>query len=102
MTWDDIVAIVTAVLAGAAFYLALRKQPHEESNLDADTIGKLYDTIAKQEKRYNDLRNEFEAYKLMTNGQIASIAAENVKLRRWTTRLCAQLERAKIVPEPCE
>jgi uncharacterized protein YlxW (UPF0749 family) len=109
MTLDNVVMVLTLLSSATALYFATRKQKHEEAGLDADTIGKLYDLIEKQETRYQafktesenrvvSLQNEFDAYKNSTNAQIADIASENVKLRRWAKRLIAQLEAAGIVP----
>lgn len=98
MTLESVVMALTFISSAVALYFALKKQKHEEQSLDADTIGKLYDLIDKQEKRYLTLRSEFIAYKDAANVQIADIASDNVKLRRWAKRLMAQLEAAGIVP----
>lgn len=109
MTFDKIIMALSFVSSAIALFFALRKQKHDEQNLDADTISKLYDLIDKQEtryqafkvesnNRYESLRNEFDKYKNSTNIQIAEIASENVKLRRWAKRLVRQLEEAGISP----
>ena len=105
ITLDNFVSTVTFIASIVALYFSIRKQKHEENksdadvaNLDADTIGKLYDLIDKQDVRYNALSKEFEAYKVNTNAQIADVVNENVKLRRWAKKLAAQLEQAGIVP----
>ena len=116
MTLDDIIMALTFISSAVALYFATKKQKHDEAkidadtaNLDADTIGKLYGLVDKQEvryqafkaesdNRYDALRSEFDAYKNSTNVQIAEIASENVKLRRWAKRLVRQLEEAGITP----
>ena len=109
MTVEYIVMLLTFVLSAVALYFSTRKQKHEEAGIDADTIGKLYDLIEKQEARYQklktdqehiyaELKAEFDHYKTSTSAQIADIASENVKLRRWAKRLVKQLEEAGISP----
>lgn len=109
MTLENVIMAFTFVSSTVALFFALKKQKHDEQNLDADTISKLYDLIDKQEgryqaykvesdNRYQTLRNEFDAYKNSTTTQISEIASENVKLRRWAKRLIAQLELAGITP----
>jgi hypothetical protein len=109
MSAETIVMLLTFVLSAVALYFSTRKQKHEEAGIDADTIGKLYDLIEKQETRYQalkadqetaykGLKAEFDTYKETASAQIADIASENVKLRRWAKRLVAQLEAAGIVP----
>lgn len=58
MTINDIVMAMTFLSSAVALYFSTRKQKHDEANLDADTIGKLYDLIDRQEKRYQDLKTE--------------------------------------------
>ena len=109
MTLDNAIMALTFISSAIALFFATRKQKHDEQNLDADTISKLYDLIDKQEGRYQAfkveadnrfdfLRNEFDAYKSSTTTQISEIASENVKLRRWAKRLIKQLEEAGISP----
>lgn len=102
MTIDNVVMALTFISSSVALFFALRKQKHDENNLDADTIGKLYDLIDRQEKRYQCLRDEFDKYKSTTSLQIAEIAGDNVRLRRWAKRLVAQLEAAGILPAKFE
>jgi len=81
MSLDNFVAIGTFIISCIAIFLSLRKQKHDENNIDADTITKLYATIDKQECMYKELKKEFEDYKKITNAQIASLVAENAELR---------------------
>lgn len=109
MSAETIVMILTFISSAVALYFATRKQKHEEAGIDADTIGKLYELIDKQETRYQALKTEqeaayqslkveFDTYKQSASAQIAEIASENVKLRRWAKRLVRQLEEAGISP----
>ena len=98
MTFENVFMALTFLSSAVALYFATKKQSHDTDNIDADTISKLYDLIDKQENRYQSLRVEFDAYKINTASQIADIAGENVKLRRWAKRMAAQLEQAGIVP----
>ena len=109
MTFESMVMLLPFVLSAIAHYFCTRKKGHEEAGIDADTIGKLYDLIEKQESRYQtlktdqekiyaELKAEFDHYKTSTSAQIADIASENVKLRRWAKRLVRQLEEAGISP----
>lgn len=95
---DNYVMIGTFITSIVALVFALKKQKHDTDNVDVDTIDKLYDLIKKQDKRYDELKCEFETYKTTTNQQLADMAGENVKLRRWATRLTNQLEQAGLVP----
>ena len=81
MTFDNLVALGTFLISCLAIFFSLRKQKHDEANLDADTIGKLYETIQDQERMYKELKKEFEDYKRITNAQIASLISENSELR---------------------
>lgn len=105
MTIDNIIMALTFLSSATALYFATKKQKHDvakidadAANIDADTIGKLYDLVDKQDAMLRVLRAEFDAYKTNTAAQIADIASDNVKLRRWAKRLVAQLEAAGIVP----
>jgi len=81
MTLDNMIAIGTFIISCIAIFIALRRQKHDENNVDADTINKLYATIKEQELRYRELKKELEDYKKITNAQIASLVAENAELR---------------------
>lgn len=117
---DNIINIVTAIIAIAALYNSFRKQAHDTAktdadaaNVDADTIKTLYGLINEQETRYKDykieqegcyaqLKRDFETYKNDTSAQIAEVVHENNKLRAWARRLCKQLEAVNIIPEKFE
>lgn len=117
---DNIINIVTAIIAVAALYYSIKKQGHDTAktdsdaaNIDADTIKTLYGLINEQETRYKaykieqeacyaQLKREFEMYKKETSAQIADVVHENKKLRSWARRLCKQLEAAGFVPEQYE
>lgn len=98
MSIDNIVALLTFLASAIAVFFSIRKQGREGKNIDADTIDKLYTTIERQEVRYENLKRDFEEYKLITTAQVASIAQENVRLRNWANRLVKQLEDAQIIP----
>lgn len=117
---DNIINIVTAIIAVAALYYSIKKQGHDTAktdsdaaNIDADTIKTLYGLINEQETRYKaykieqegcyaQLKRDFETYKNDTSAQIADVVHENTKLRNWARRLCKQLEAAGILPEKYE
>lgn len=117
---DNIINIVTAVLAISALYFSIKKQGHdtaktdsEVDNIDADTIKTLREAIRDQEKErkeykaeqeacYAQLKRDFETYKNDTSAQIAEVVHENNKLRAWARRLCKQLEAVNIIPEKFE
>lgn len=128
LTLDGIIAVVTLLSSGIALFFSIRKQDREGKNIDADTIKKLYDTISDQEERYNklkretlveqeenyrklkieeekrykDLKKEFEDYKRAMNTQFALLVDENAHLRAWAHKLCNQLEESNIVPHRYE
>lgn len=124
---DNIINIVTAIIALTALFYSIKKQGHDEKltdnlsdkaekegdKIDADTIKTLYDLVreqenerqkykADQEASYSQLKREFESYKVETSAQIADVVHENNKLRAWARRLCKQLEAAGIIPEKFE
>ena len=98
MTVENVIMVLTLVASGVALLFSLKKQKHDEANLDADTIKKLYESLKEENSRYTELKAEFEAYKKQTSAQITEIAAENVKLRTWARKLCNQLESAGLTP----
>lgn len=109
MNTETIIGILTFIMSAVALFYSLRKGFKQEENIDADTIGKLYDTIDKQERRYKEhhaeqealyegLKAEFESYKKVMTAQIAEIANENARLRAWANKLVRQLEDAEISP----
>jgi len=98
VTLDNIVMIITVAISGVALFYSLKKQKHDEANVDADTISSLYDSLNKQEKRHKELKCEFEQYMRTTSAQISELASENFKLRAWARKLCRQLENAGITP----
>ena len=123
-TVENIISIITLLSSAVAIYLSIKKQDKEGKNIDADTIQKLYDTIGEQEtrysklkkesvveqeeryrqlkkedeKRYCELKKEFEDYKKAMNAQFAILVNENARLRAWARALVKQLEDAQIIP----
>lgn len=100
-----ITGLVASIVSLVALIYSLKKQSHDEANLDADTISKLYQTLKQQDERYHTLENEYhkmqkewEQYRQLTNRQLAELASENHKLRTWAKRLCEQLEAAGMIP----
>jgi uncharacterized protein YlxW (UPF0749 family) len=98
VTIESIIAIFTFLMSVVALFFAVRKQKHDVFNADADTIKNLLESVKMQEQRYSELKAEFDNYKKSMNSQFTDISAENVKLRNWARRLCAQLEAHSIVP----
>jgi len=105
MILDKIIMVLTFAVSAIAIFLAIKKQPHDEKNTDADTIGKMLENFDQQEERYQALKSEFHEYKKLQGAKykemedrFAVLAAENVKLRAWARKLVAQLEAANIVP----
>lgn len=113
MIMDYIIPVISLIASLGAIYFTARKQSREMDNLDADTISKLYDSIDKQEKRYdemvikqdnryNALKKDFESYKEVMNTELEYLRRETTKLRNWSKRLCKQLRDNKIEPEPMD
>jgi hypothetical protein len=96
---DYIIPIASLVASLIAIYFTTRKQSSEIDNIDADTIAKLYKTIAEQEKRYDELKKEFETYKHVMNSQMAYLQSEASKWRNWAEKLSRQLKDNNIKPE---
>jgi chromosome segregation ATPase len=61
MTFEQVFMALTFISSGIALYFSARKQKHDNANIDADTIGKLYDLIDKQETRYQELKANLTA-----------------------------------------
>lgn len=110
MIQEYIIPLLSVLIALTALYFTARKNKREMYNLDADTIQKLYNTIDQQEKRYcqtvkdqearyQELNNEFRAYKLVMDSQMADLIKEAARLRGWSSRLVKQLEDHRITPE---
>lgn len=120
MNWSNIATIGTFIASIVAIYFAVRKHPHELSNIDSETIANLMQSIKDQDKLYNDLDARFETYKKVAEqyradtqqelinlrAEVATVKQENQKLSRengklrvWVEHLCEQLKSAKI--EPC-
>lgn len=121
---ETVLAVVTFISSAVALFFSIKKQDREGKNIDADTIGKLYDTINEQQDRYEklkretideqdaryrkvkleydqrneSLRKEFEEYKRTMNSQFALLVHENARLRAWAEKLVKQLEEAQIIP----
>lgn len=110
MTVDSIISIVSLIISFIAVYFVAKKQGSEVENIDADTISTLYDTIAKQDKyykecqkeqeeKYQKLKQEFEEYKKVMNGQIEYLQKESTRWRIWAEKLDKQLKDNGIQPE---
>lgn len=110
MTVDSIISIVSLIISIVAVYFVAKKQGSEVENIDADTISKLYDTIAKQDKyykecqkdqedKYQKLKMEFEDYKKVMNSQIEYLQKESTRWRNWAEKLDRQLKDNGIQPE---
>lgn len=97
-TFNIIFQFVTFILSGVAVYFSLRKQKHDERNLDADTIGKLLKSIKDLTEDNENLKARIEKSEKENQQRFAVLSMENVKLRSWARRLIAQLEHAQIVP----
>ena len=98
MTIDNILAVLAFILSAISIYKGFRQVGHQVANQDADTIESLFDSIKKQKQHHDELQKEFEEYKRTSQRQITELAAENVALRRWSKRLCQQLEKAGLMP----
>lgn len=93
---------LTFLASAVALYFSLKKQSHDEDNIDADTIASLFKTVRELEGENKRLKKEFDDYKRTTTEQLAQMASEIVRYRNWAERLVRQLERAGIVPERFE
>lgn len=111
MILEYIVPILSLTISLIAVLFTAKKQKREIDNIDADTIAKLYDTIEKQgkrydemlekqEARYNSLKCEFDTYKATMDLQFQNLQKESTKLRAWAGRLSRQLRDNNIQPEP--
>lgn len=98
MTLDNAVMVLTFLASAIALYFSIKKQTHDENNVDADTIASLFQTVRDLEAKNKELQREFEAYKRTTTIQLADLASEIVRYRKWANRLVNQLENAGIPP----
>lgn len=102
MTIDNVVMALTFIASAVALFYSIRKQTHDEEKTDADTIASLFQTVRDLEKENKEMKKEFDEYKRNTTLQLADLASEIVKYRKWANRLVKQLESAGIVPDRFE
>jgi len=98
ITLEAFAMVVSMIISAVALFFALKKQGHSEDNMDADTILNLFKTVAEQEKKQKDLREEFDKYKETSSVQIADLISENIRLRKWVKALIDQLKAAGMKP----
>lgn len=98
ISFEAFIMGVTALISAVSLFFALRKQKHNEDNMDSDTISNLFQTVKEYEEKHKTLRKEFDTYKKTTQLQIQELVSENIRLRTWAKKLVAQLEAAGIVP----
>jgi gas vesicle protein len=119
MTVSDFLSIVSTIGAIVAVYIALKKQPHETQNIDADTFktkvdaeNTKVDTITKYQEiamksatRITQLETELEEVKT----ELAKVVEEMRSLRQrlsdhedWNNRLVYQIKSlpGRIQPVP--
>jgi len=103
--------ILSFAVSVIALVLGASKQKHDVVNLDADTIKKLYEAIGEAQTQNDDLKKDFDDYKIsketefheykrVTRLQIDELVAENARFSRWCKALVAQLKAAGIDPLP--
>jgi hypothetical protein len=102
MTLDNLIMALTFLASAVALFFSIRKQTHDENNVDADTIASLFQTVRDLECENKKLKKDFDDYKRSTTEQLAQMATEIVKYRNWAARLVKQLENAGIVPDRFE
>jgi hypothetical protein len=102
MTIDNVVMALTFIASAVALFYSIRKQTHDEDKVDADTISSLFQTVRDLEAENKAMKKEFDEYKRITTLQLADMASEIVKYRKWANRLVKQLESAGIVPDRFE
>lgn len=119
MTFSDFLSIASTIGAIVAVYLALRKQPHEEKNLDAstekvkvdsenikaDTITKYQEIAMKSATRITQLETELEEVKAELSKVIEEVKVLRQELadhKDWNTRLVYQIKSlpGRIQPVP--
>jgi hypothetical protein len=102
MTIDKAIMIAAFILSAVSLYFAIKRQSHDEDKVDADTIASLFQTVRDLECENRAIKKEFAEYKTQMNNQIADLANEIVRYRRWAKRLVSQLESAGITPSRLE
>jgi hypothetical protein len=95
---ETIITVLSFLASAVAIFFAIKKQSHDENNVDADTISSLFQTVKDLECENRQIKKDFEEYKRTTNEQLADLASEVVRYRKWAKRLVSQLESAGIVP----
>lgn len=119
MKWNDIVSIVTALIAVATVYIAWRKLKPEYQGLDADAATKyaeLVDRAAKRETEYqnriDEIRRSIQVIKDDSDskvaalekcqeeleGRIGTLERENRSLKDWASRLVHQVKSLGAIP----
>jgi hypothetical protein len=104
MNWEIIRDLIPYLISGAAFFLAFKKQKHEEVGIDANTIKTFADTTGVVGKQYKDLLTDFNLYKSRTDkamaklqGQLADVVQKNNTLQ--LSLLVEKTERKKLEKE---
>jgi hypothetical protein len=98
MTIDKAIMILAFIASGVSLYFSIRRQKHDVGKVDADTIASLFQTVRDLECENRAIKREFAEYKASTNTQLADLASEIVRYRKWAKRLVTQLEGAGIPP----
>jgi hypothetical protein len=102
MTVDKAIMVLAFLASAVSLYFSIKRQTHDENKVDADTIASLFQTVRDLECENRAIKKEFAEYKATMNAQVADLASEIVKYRRWAKRLVSQLESAGITPSRLE
>ena len=102
MTLDHVFMAAAFIASAVSLYFSIRRQKHDVNNVDADTISSLFQTVRDLECENRDIKKQFAEYKREMNAQVADLANEIVRYRRWAKRLVSQLESAGITPSRLE
>jgi septal ring factor EnvC (AmiA/AmiB activator) len=112
MNLGDFASVVATIGSIVAIILALRKQPHEEKNMDASTDSTKADVTAKYQEiamksatRITQLEKELEEVKTELSNvidELKSIRQELLDHKDWNNRLVYQIKSlpGKIQPVP--
>lgn len=92
--WSVVFGIGMLICSLLTIYFAFKKQRHEETNLDADTINKYIDSINKAQENYDKLEKRFTALQ----SDFAIIKRKVYEYECWNKALTEQIIKADMVP----
>ncbi len=99
MTPGDIAQIITALVLLGGFFLSMRSTSYNELKGLFDSLKKDFDEYKRESK---DREKEYEDKIEAMEKDLTTMTRQNANFKRYIAKLIAQLEAAKIIPEPMQ